>query len=181
MKSVYTFLNAQQTAEKDFVQLANLLEKHFATSDDLNQMQINNTNISWIKNCFPECLNIIKWEETVVGATLILPSTQSLMQNFISGQISEAALGERLQNQAIKYTNMQAIYLCFAFVLPGHQKQGLARGLAFTSFVKSIRDILPTNKKIDLFAWIYSTAGEKLAKQISVKLKLDLFCREAKG
>jgi|GEM_PF-1534925 hypothetical protein len=171
----YTFLNARQAKEEDFIQLTRLLETHFETNQDVNQMQINDANTNWIRDNFPECLHIIVIENKVIGVTLIFPSTCSLMQDFVSGKISEATLGEKSKEEIRHYDDMEAIYICFAFVLSEHRRQGLS----FTSMLKSIQAILPSHKRIDLFGWIFSAAGGELTKKLSDALKLNLFCREA--
>lgn len=170
----YSFLNAAQASTEDSQTLRAMLEAYFHTQDDPEQMQIGKSSgRNWIKADIPECARVIKYGDTVVGSTLVLPATLSMMQDFIAHRISEAQLAEKIMDESIDYAKMQAIYLCSAFVAAEHR----GKNLAIQALIQSIQNIMPQDKKLPLFYWAYSEAGEKIAEKVATQLRLEFFAR----
>ncbi len=170
----YTFLNARQASEASFQQFFALLEAHFDVSQDPDQIQINPENVAWIKNRIPECLQVIEYENKFVGASLTIPCTKKLMHQFIANDITEAELAHNLQTQNCNYAEIEAIYLCFAIILPEHQ----GCGLAYKGLTNSIHQILPAGKKVDICYWPYSAEGQALALKIARNLDFPAYPRQ---
>lgn len=174
-RQAYNFLTADQINEEDLKRLRKMLEDYFHTEEDPEQMQIGkDTRSNWIKNKIPECARTIKWQDEVVGSTLVLPATLALMQDFISGRINEEQLAAQIETENIAYANMQAIYICSLFVTTEHRGQHLTA----KAVSQSIQDIMPKDKKLCLFYWAYSPAGKKIAEKVAVELGLEIFARE---
>lgn len=73
----------------------------------------------------------------------------------------------------VNYDNMQAIYCCSAFISPERRGQGLAH----QALLASIKKITPKNKKLPLFYWAYSFAGQKIAEKLASTLEVDVYAR----
>lgn len=172
--SEYIFLKANQADEADIKLLRTMLEAYYDTEHDPEQMPISKEGHPWIKARIPECATLIKKNDEVVGSTLILPCTLTLMESFIQGQLNEAQLVERIRVHEINYENMQAIYFCVAFIVSSHR----GHGLAYQSLLASIQQITPKNKRLPLFYWAYSPTGKKIAEKLGRTLNVAVYVKE---
>ena len=102
---------------------------------------------------------------------LVIPTTRSLMEEFLSKKINEQQL---LYNTPLR-SKYDAIYLCSALVLPEHRGHGLAKGL----LIKAIKTIKRNHPVKFLFYWGFSPEGKSLAGAIAKKLSLPLYSRKA--
>ena len=89
---------------------------------------------------------------------LVIPTIKTLMQDFLSGRISE----QELFDQTKPGMKFDCIYLCSATVLPEYRRQG--RTLKMT--VDAIRAIQKDFLIDTLFVWPFSEEGKKLAAKI---------------
>jgi hypothetical protein len=172
--SEYQFLNANQISPVEWNQLSAMIEAFYNTEQDPEQMPIrpNSTGKNWISTRIPECAVIIKMGDELVGNTLVLPCTQALMQDFITGQINEAQLVEKIREEEITYETMQTIYSCSAFIVPEHR----GKGLAMQALIHSIKSI--TTRKIPIFYWEYSTVGKIITEKYAACLGVELYVRK---
>lgn len=171
----YRFLNSDQISSADRDELLLMVENYFDTQHDPEQMQIPppGTKTSWISARIPECGIVIKLNNAVVGSTLILPCSLTLMQGFVTGRINEAQLSEKIQEKSHPYASMQATYFCSAFIVPEHRGKNLAlRALQF-----SIQNIHA--EKLPLFYWQYSQEGKIIAEKLKTHFGVELFARSA--
>lgn len=166
----YIFCNVSAITEKELKQLIEMLVSYFDPASDPAQIPVDKDQYSWIKNKLPECGMIIKYKNEVIGTTLILPCTESLMLNFIAGKINEAELTKKIREENIGYEKMQAIYLCTVFVSPVHR----GKNLAVEAFVRSIHAINADHKASCLFYWPYSIEGQKTCEKVAKILGLKL-------
>ncbi|MBI2449638.1 GNAT family N-acetyltransferase [Candidatus Pacearchaeota archaeon] len=165
-----TFSTDTGLKEKDIEITGKLAEKYFKTQNDPNQIKVKEAHSKWILNNIPECLNIIKDDNTVIGFTLILPCNKVIMNQFLNKKINESELFEQIK-KSINYDNFDTIYLCSVFIAPKYRKHGLAS----QAFVKSINKIIQNRKvKPILFYWAYSNEGKKLIHKIADIAKLEL-------
>jgi predicted GNAT family acetyltransferase len=104
-----------------------------------------------------------------VAWVLVIPTTRSLMEDFLAGRISEQELFDLtpLNNP------YQAIYLCSALVLDEYRRQGIAKSLA----LKAISEIRSDHPVEALFTWPFTTEGDVAAKQIALAAGLPLYLR----
>ncbi|MBN2517506.1 MAG: hypothetical protein JXB14_01535 [Candidatus Altiarchaeota archaeon] len=111
--------------EEDGRATGRIAEGYFKTANDPEQAHITVKRARWLWRDCPECINIIKSDNMVVGSTLVLPCTTELMELFISKKINEEQLFDSIQ-KTVDYGSMQAIYLCSAVLIPGFRRKGLA-------------------------------------------------------
>ncbi len=172
--SGYLFLKADAVNDADKQRLLAILESYFDTEHDPEQMPIGSSEHQWIKTRIPECATLIKQDNEVVGSTLILPCTLAFMESFIHGRLNEAQLVEKIRQSEISYENMQSIYCCSIFIAPEHR----GHGLAYQTLLAAIKTITPKNKKLPLFYWAHSLAGQKVIEKLADALKVDVYARE---
>ncbi len=171
--SKYIFLKADQTDEADRKLLRAMLEAYFNTENDSEQMPIRQEGHNWIKARIPECAMLIKYNDDLVGSTLILPCTLNLMKYFIDGQLNEAQLVECIREEEINYENMETIYCCSAFIIPSHR----GKDLAYQTLLASIQKITPKDKKLSLFYWAYSLPGKNIVEKLAKTLNVEVYSK----
>jgi hypothetical protein len=158
-----------KTNKKDWQEVGKIAEAYFKTHEDPEQAQITEERAAWIRKEFPECLNLMKSENKVIGVTFVLPCTNELMNQFLSKEINEEDLFVQIQNK-MNYDNLETIYLCSAIVIPEFRR----KGLALQGTIKSIEKILEKrNIRPTLFYWAYSKEGLSLAKRVAKALNLE--------
>ncbi|MFA4887153.1 MAG: hypothetical protein WC595_02995 [Candidatus Nanoarchaeia archaeon] len=149
-------------ALEDVKKASALCEAYFSTEKDVTQIPTSTLNSQWIYDHIKEYLNIIRLDGIMIGYTFMLPSTLSLMKDFITHNITEATLFEQL-----KYLDLtqppEAIYLSDTVLLPAYR----GNGFATTAFVKTLTAITAASPiKPVLFYWKHSPEGERLAQRI---------------
>jgi|SRR3989344_4028021 len=71
-----------------------IAENYFGTEKDPNQMETSKENREWVyKN--QKYLNIIKYNNEIIGFAFLLPCTKELMESFVSKRINERELFEK--------------------------------------------------------------------------------------
>lgn len=167
-------VNSKKLSFNDLRFCANLAEKYFGAEDDETQMGTSYENSKWLYKHIPESINIIKINNKRVGFTFLLPCTRKDMHDFISKEINERQLWERVKkNKRLK--NFDSIYLCSAFVLPEYRRKGLALK---TSKVHINHLVKKCKNKVSLFYWNWSKEGEKLALRLAKDLKIKTHSRK---
>ncbi len=155
---------------EDTTETGALAEAYFTTHQDPDQIPVNEENRRWIYEHIPECLNIIRDDEKIVGFSFILPTSYQIMEAFLSKKINEAKMFEEVKS-SWSNTFIDAIYLCSAVVVPAYQRKGLA-SRAMTASIRQFTE--KTGIKPSLFYWKFSVAGERLALHVAQNLKLEL-------
>jgi ribosomal protein S18 acetylase RimI-like enzyme len=100
---------------------------------------------------------------------LLIPTTHTLMEQFLARKISE----RELLNKTPLRAQYDSIYLCSALVLPEYRGKGLAKSL----MIKAIKSIQKKHPIHCLFFWAFSSAGKKLAVSVAKELSLHLYKR----
>jgi hypothetical protein len=164
-----SFSNETGASEDDIREAARIGENYFQTENDPRQFRVNYENYSYVYRHFPNCLNVIKDENRVVGFALILPCNRKIMDDFLSKKINEFQLLELVKKEIV-YEKFETVYLADAFIDPEYRR----KGLILSGFVDSIKKLMKINGNIQLFSWGYSKEGEKLAYRIGEKLEMKV-------
>ena len=155
---------------KDHVGAAKMLEEYFKSENDVEQAPISKENIIWVHKNMPNCANVIKYDNKIIGSTFVVPCNRKLMEKFLSGKINENQLFEMIKKE-LNLSNFDSIYLASAFI----KQEFRGRGLAVKGFVKSIKKLIGNKKvKPTLFYWGYSVEGKKLARKVAEITGLEL-------
>ena len=154
---------------EDIREAALLAESYFHTEEDPTQLKASESNFSWIYYNFPQCMNIIKDAQKVIGLTFILPCTKIYMDDFLSKKMNECELFHKIQT-TVHFGNFETIYVCLAYLKPAYRKLGLT----LQSFIDSIQKLLVKKNNAELFYWAYSLEGKQLAEKIGEKLRMRL-------
>ena len=159
---------------KDNIQSGKLAEQYFEMERDPNQIPATMENVRWINKNIPQCVNVIKYNNDIIGFTFIVPANKNLMRKFLSGKISENEMFEEVK-RSITYENFETIYLCSAFI-----KQEYRRNcLALEGFVKSVKKLMEKTKiRPILFYWEYTSEGGKMCRKVAERLNLEAKVRE---
>ncbi|MEI6849816.1 MAG: hypothetical protein WCK29_02140 [archaeon] len=148
-----------------------LAEEYFKTEGDSEQAKVNDENRNWIHENIPECRNVIKDGEKIVGFTLIFPCKKETMNLFLNNDITEEEL-LRIMKKELNYKNFDSIYLCSTVIIEEYRR----KGLALKAFIKSIEKIISfsKNKKPNLFYWGFSEEGKRLSEKVAKETGLEL-------
>ena len=171
MNNITFSVDYGRVSDKEADEVMALAEEYFKTESDSEQAKVNNENKNWIHNNIPECIDVIKDKEKIIGFTLIFPCKQETMSLFLNEKINEDELLELIKKE-LNYKEFDSIYLCQALIIPEYRR----KGLAMKGLIKSIEKIISfsKNKKPVLFYWPFSNEGKKLAEKISEKTGLKL-------
>ena len=156
-------------SEEDIREASRLCETYFNTQKDPSQIQTSLENDKWIYGHIKNYVNLIRNDEELIGYTLMIPCTISLMNDFLKKTINEAELFESIKQ--LNPPSPTAIYLCDSFVKENYRKKGLAT----TVLIKTLTPFLTT--KPVLFYYKYSEEGERLVKKVAQELNLELKAR----
>jgi len=106
------------------------------------------------------------WTNTDTVSVLLIPTTAKIMDDFLSGKISESKLLQRTEpNQ-----QYDSIYLCLATTLPEARGKGHTKELCLEAIQKICEDY-PIKF---LFVWAFTKEGEVLAETLSTVTGLPL-------
>ncbi len=156
----------------NFERMINLAVETFAAHNDPNQLDVNEEVIKQLELLHPATLSEHNEGDGPVVWILLIPTSISLMNDFIAEKISESELLNKTPLN-IKY---DALYLCSALVLPEFRRKGLAKKIALGA-IQQIRKDHPVK---NLFTWNFSNEGALLSESIAQYEKLPLLHRERK-
>ncbi|GDX52771.1 hypothetical protein LBMAG27_18180 [Bacteroidota bacterium] len=154
----------------NFERMINLAVETFAAHNDPNQLDVNEEVIKQLEQLHPATLSEHNEGDGPVVWILLIPTTTSLMNEFIKEKISESELLNKTPLN-IKY---DALYLCSALVLPEFRRKGLAKKIALDA-IQQIRNDHPIK---NLFTWNFSKEGALLSESIAQHENLPLLPRE---
>ena len=156
-------------SERNFEKMRQLAEEFFGTKNDPEQISVDEETMSLLKKIHPETLSEERNDDGPIAWILVVPTTRKVMEDFISGRISEKDLLTKTPPGAV----FDSLYLCSALVLPEERGKGVATTLA----CRPIRAILRDHPIQFLFFWKFSDAGEGLAAAIAREFHLPLLRR----
>lgn len=155
--------------QENLVRMIHLAEEFFDVRNDPTQISIDRKVMTRLRKIHPSTITEKSTKKGPIAWILVIPTTKSLMRQFIKKQINERELLEKTPFR-VKY---DTIYLCSALVLPEHRGKGLAKSLLLKA-VKSIQRKHPINS---LFYWSFSIEGKKLARSVAKEIGLPLYRR----
>src|SRR4030095_15289111 len=109
--------------ESNFERMIQLAEDVFAVKNDPEQLDVNQDVLDRLKRIHPSTVSEYADESGPVAWVLVIPTTLSLMNQFLEHKISEKELFELTPLDA-KY---EALYLCSAMVLEEYRRKGIAK------------------------------------------------------
>ncbi|HLP17351.1 MAG TPA: hypothetical protein VK470_13900 [Bacteroidota bacterium] len=155
--------------QNNLVRMIELADESFHMQDDPEQIQVNAHVLERLKKIHPATLAEKSTRNGPVAWTMVIPTSQRLMQLFIGHKITEREMFRRTRVGQI----YDAAYLSSALVLPEYRRRGIALRLV----VRSLRSIRREHPIRALFFWPFSGAGEKLAEAVASQLRLPLYKR----
>jgi GNAT superfamily N-acetyltransferase len=155
--------------KNNLVRMIRLAEEFFATKKDPSQISINRKVMLRLKRIHPNTMTEKSTSKGPIAWILVIPTTHTLMEQFITNKISEREL---LKNNPLRI-KYDSIYLCSALVLPEYRGRGLARSL----MIKAIKSIQKEHPITCLFYWALSNEGKKLAASVANEFSLPLYKR----
>lgn len=149
-----------------------LIDEVFATRNDSGQIQVNQKQLKKLESIHPSTLTELADGNGPVIWILVIPTTKTVMNDFLKGKIEEKELLERTK-PGDTYT---CIYLCSATTLPEYRGKGKTKQLC----LEAIENIRKTHPIQDLFVWPFTKEGELLASKIASMCKLTLRAQHSK-
>jgi hypothetical protein len=146
---------------EDIYQAGEIAKSYARTAEGAEQITLNSDSIRWIMDTIPKCLRVVKLGDLVVGSTFVFPVSQSRMDSFCKGELTERRMFEEVQNDAITW---DCLYLADASILTNHRR----RRLAFNSFIKSIESIAEehTGSQLRVYCWPTTLERKLLAEKL---------------
>ena len=152
--------------KENFERMIALVDQFFATKNDPKQISVDKRTIAWLKKIHPKTMSELSTRKGPIAWVMVIPTTQAIMDQFISKKISEKELLRMTPLRA----NYEAVYLCSALVLPEYRGKGLAKRL----LTKAVRTIRKEHDIAWLFYWGFSREGRRLAASVARELDLPL-------
>jgi hypothetical protein len=81
----------------DLLQALAIAEQCFHSAQDAWQMPIQEDTLRWIADTIPAYWLLIQQQDAVVGSTLLMPTSRSVMAGFLAGSLAEAGLFEAVR------------------------------------------------------------------------------------
>lgn len=149
-----------------------IIDDVFATRKDPDQLQVTPGQQKKLLAIHPATLSEYSNDDGPLIWALMIPTTRPVMEEFIQKRISE----KQLLDSTSPGEEYDCIYLCSVTTLPEARGQGLTKQLCLDA-INAIRTQHPIKT---LFAWPFTTGGEKLARSLSnaTGLGLQLVARE---
>ncbi len=146
--------------------MLDLIDEVFSTRNDPDQIQVNQQQLKKLQAIHPATLTEFANEDGPLIWILIIPTTNSIMNDFLEGKISEKRLLEKTK-EGDKY---ECIYLCSATTLPEFRGKGETKKLC----IKAINSITEVHTIKTLFVWPFTKEGGVLAQKIANECDLEL-------
>ena len=150
----------------NFERMIELADHVFSIRTDSSQLAVDEHVLERLQLMHPSTVSEFDDGKGPVVWILLIPTTNTLMDQFLSKTISEKELFE-LTPVGIRY---EAIYLCSAMVLEEYRRKGIAMKLG----IDAIEKIQNDNPIKCLFVWAFSKEGESLAEKIAALTGLPL-------
>lgn len=152
----------EKYTEKDYNLISEMAERFFLTKNHPEQMQCKDVTWKFVSKHFPNSLNAIKDNKTVVGFTFTLPCDKKSMMEFVNKKITERDLFYKIRDE-IKPKDYETLYLVDSIILPTYRRKGLAT----RAFIRHIKEYQKSIKNIELFCWPVTEEGRMLARKIA--------------
>jgi hypothetical protein len=146
-----------------------LIDDVFDTQNDSTQLRFSENDIEKLISLSPHTLQEAANEDGPYAWISVFPTSQDLMNQFLSEQINERQLFD-LTN---KEDNNEVVYLCSAIVLPEFRNQGLALKLTIQA-IEALQLSYPIRVAL---VWPFSDNGFRLAEKAAEACGLSLRAR----
>ena len=150
----------------NFNRMLQLIDDVFATRQDSNQLQVNQSTMKKLALIHPATLSELADENGPVIWALVIPTTTEVMSDFLSGKISEKDILTKVK-PGEKYT---CIYLCSVTTLSEYRGKGKSKQLC----LDAIQAICKDHPIQTLFVWPFTKEGEQLADALARACNLTL-------
>jgi hypothetical protein len=147
-----------------------LAEEFFDVKNDPDQISVDEETRAQLLAIHPNTMTEVRNDDGPIVWILVIPTTTDVMEQFLARDINE----QQLLQKTSPGGRYEAVYLCSALVLPEHRGKGMAKRAA----VQAVREIQKQHSIKDLFAWTFSSEGERLAVAIATEVGLPLRLRE---
>ena len=154
----------------NFERMIQMAEDVFSVRNDPDQLSVDQDVIKRLQKIHPSSISEYSEGNGPLIWILLIPTTEALMKDFISGKITEQKLFD-LTPLKEKY---EAIYLCSAMTLPECRNKGITKNLT----LKAIEKIRKKHPIKSIFVWPFSKEGARLAEKIAATVNLPLLIKE---
>lgn len=143
-----------------------LIDEVFATRNDPDQIHVTPQQLKKLAEIHPATLSELANENGPLIWILMIPTTKTIMKEFLEEKINEKELLEKTK-PGVKY---ECIYLCSATTLPEFRGKGETKKLC----INEINEIRKDHPIKTLFVWPFTKEGENLAKTVAKECGLEL-------
>lgn len=150
----------------NYQRMFQIIDDVFATREDPDQLQVNEDVITKLNEIHPACLSELADENGPVIWALMIPTTETVMENFLAGKIAESELLNQTHSNE-KYT---CLYLCSVTTLPEYSHKGETKKIC----LNAIQKIATKFPIATLYVWALTPEGEHLAKVLASETLLPL-------
>ncbi|MBC7863367.1 MAG: hypothetical protein IAF38_10355 [Bacteroidia bacterium] len=154
----------------NFKRMLDLVDEVFETRSDPDQLQVNQDVLKRLEEIHPATLSELDEGEGPCVWILLIPTTAKVMEDFLSGKISE----QEILTNTFPAQSFEAIYLCSATTLPEYRGKGISKKLC----VDAIKNIQTDHPVKTLYYWPFTTEGKKLAESVAKERGLVLVKKE---
>jgi len=154
----------------NFARMMQLADEVFAVHNDPTQLQVDQDVLERLRHLHPASVSEEADPNGPVAWVLLIPTTTALMEDFLSGTLTEQELFEQTPLD-VAY---EAVYLCSAMVLEEHRRAGLAK----RSTLDAVERIRKDHGIAALFTWPFTEGGDALARSIAMESGLPLRMRK---
>lgn len=147
-----------------------IIDEVFDTRNDPQQIQIDEEIRERLLNIHPAVFSEYNEGNGPCVWALMIPTTEAVMNLFVTGKITEQELLEQTQSGG-KY---DVIYLCSAVTLPEYRGKELTFKLCMDA-INKFREDYPIKY---LLVWPFTIQGNQLAEKLAKETSLILKKRE---
>lgn len=158
---------------EEYKELEKIYHKTFTKKNEFTETNFDLKNCNKIIQKFPNSFAIIRDDKKIIGQTWIIPTNKKIMTEFLENKIKEQDMILKSVKK-VSLNDFDCIYIFFSGILKEYRRQGFI----FKARKKILNHFLKFNKKVKLFAWPYSKAGENLAIKTSEEYKLPLIIKK---
>ena len=156
--------------KSNYERLIELADEVFAVRKDPEQLDVDEKVIAKLQSIHPATLSDKDFGEGPILWILLIPTTTSIMNQFLNHEINEKQLYELTEpNQTC-----EAVYLCSALVLEEYRNKGYAKDIT----LHAIKEMQKDHPIKALYYWPFTEGGEAAAKSIAKAIGLPLYERK---
>lgn len=163
----------KEFTKKEYEEMDFVYEKTFTKKNEFTETDLDFKNCNKIIKKFPNSSALIKDKGVSIGQTWIVPTNKKIMTEFLENKIKEQEMILKSVKK-VSLNNFDCIYIFYSGILKEYRRQGLS----FKAIKRIFNQFLKFNKKVTLFAWAYSKAGENMAIKTAEEYNLLLIIKK---